>query len=132
MALSWRTVSPYLLTGLLGGASALHFVVPHVYADIVPESLPGSQTAWVYASGVAELAVGAAVAAPMTRRFGGLAAAVLFVAVFPANIMMAIDWSDRSAVDQVIAYGRLPLQLPLIWWGWTVARDAGRRPLAVR
>lgn len=124
MSTRWRSVSPYLLAGLLGGSGVLHFVSPGFFASIVPPALPGSQTAWVYASGAAELAVAASVANPGTRRLGGLAAAALFVGVFPANVYMALDWRDRSTVDQLIAWGRLPLQVPLVWWGWTVARQA--------
>ena len=55
------------------------------------------------------------------------AAAALFVAVFPANVQMALDWSDRSPVEQAVAYARLPLQIPLIWWALRVARP---RPAA--
>ena len=49
-------------------------------------------------------------------------AAALFVGVFPGNIKMAVDWSDRSLVEQLIAYGRLPLQIPLILWAMRVAK----------
>ncbi len=77
-----------------------------------------------YLSGVAELACAVAVARPSTRRAGGFAAAVLFVAVFPANVQMALDWRTRPASEQAAAYGRLPLQIPLVLWGLTVANDA--------
>ena len=72
-----------------------------------------------------ELACAGAVALPRTRRLGATAAAVLFVAVFPANIQMAVDWRYRSAVDQAIAYGRLPLQIPLVLWALAVRRGSG-------
>jgi uncharacterized membrane protein len=49
-------------------------------------------------------------------------AAVLFVAVFPANIQMAVDWRSRPIADQAIAYGRLPLQIPLVLWALAVRR----------
>ena len=57
-------------------------------------------------------------------RFGGLLAAGLFVAVFPGNIQMAWDWRDRSAREQGAAYGRLPLQGPMVWWALRVAKRA--------
>ena len=66
------------------------------------------------------LAVAATVAAPRTRRLGAGLAAVLFVAVFPANVKMAIDWSDRSLWERVAAYGRLPLQIPMVLWALRV------------
>jgi uncharacterized membrane protein len=88
----------------------------------VPASLPGPARTWTYASGVAELAVAAALACPRTRRAGGLASAALLVAVFPADIKMAVDWRCRPAWQRAIAYCRLPLQVPLVWWGLRVAR----------
>lgn len=111
---------------LLAVAGALHFAVPAPFDALVPIALPGSPRLWTLLSGGAELAVAAAVAVPRTRRLGGLAAAVLFVAVFPGNVKMAIDWSDRSLPEQALAYGRLPLQVPLVWWALTVYRNARR------
>lgn len=110
------------LAGLLGVAGVLHFVAPRGFDEIVPAALPGASRTWTLASGVAELACAAAIAHPRTRRAGATAAAVLFVAVFPANVQMAIDWSDRPLAERLIAYGRLPLQLPLIWWALRVRR----------
>lgn len=101
-----------------------HWLAPSFYDALVPEQLPGTARFWTYASGVAELGVAAAVAHPRTRRHGGFAAAALFVAVFPANVKMAIDWSDRTPVEQALAYGRLPLQIPLVIWAWRVRRNA--------
>ena len=118
-----RTASPYLLAGLLGGAGVLHFVAPGPYAGIVPSQLPGDPTLYVYVSGVAEIACAVAVAVPRTRRLGGLAAAALFLAVFPANLQMALDSRGGSALGQIIAFGRLPLQIPLVLWA---LRCAGR------
>ena len=70
-------------TTLAGGlltTGVLHGVAPQPFDTIVPPWLPGSARFWTYASGAAELAVGAAVAVPRTRRLGALAAAALFVA----------------------------------------------------
>jgi uncharacterized membrane protein len=110
------------LAGLLGIAGVTHFLKPGQYDALVPRALPGTPRFWTYASGVAELATAAAVAAPKTRRTGGLAAAALFAAVFPANVKMAWDWRRRPPRQRAIAYGRLPLQAPLIWWAARVAR----------
>ncbi|MFC0005733.1 MauE/DoxX family redox-associated membrane protein [Micromonospora siamensis] len=109
------------LAGLLAAAGVTHLARPRFYDPIVPRRLPGPARFWTYASGVAELAVAAAVAAPRTRRAGGLAAAALFVAVLPANVKMAADWRHRGPAKRAIGYGRLPLQAPLIWWALRVA-----------
>ena len=114
----------WALAGLLAAAGVTHFARPRVYDAIVPASLPGGRRFWTYASGVAELATAAAVAHPRTRAAGGYAAAALFVAVFPANIKMAVDWRDRAPRQRAIACGRLPLQVPLIVWAWRVGRGS--------
>jgi uncharacterized membrane protein len=111
------------LAGFLAFAGVTHFVVPQFFDQFVPESLPGTQRDWTYGSGVAELATAAVVAAPRTRRLGAGLAALLFVAVFPANVKMAIDWSDRSLPERLAAYGRLPLQIPLVLWALRVRRS---------
>jgi uncharacterized membrane protein len=106
----------------LAGAGGTHFASPRPYDAIVPRSLPGSPRFWTYASGVAELSVATLVAVPRTRRLGALAAAGLFVAVFPANVKMAWDWRRRPLPARAVAYGRLPAQAPLVWWALRVAR----------
>jgi uncharacterized membrane protein len=112
------------MAGLLTSIGLLHFAAPAAFDEIVPESLPGGQRSWTYISGVAELATAATVAAPRTRRFGGLVAAGLFIGVFPANVKMALDWSGKPVWQRAIAYGRLPLQIPLILWALKVRREA--------
>jgi uncharacterized membrane protein len=125
-----RLLSPAGLARLLAVAGVTHFLLPRPYDSIVPRGLPGKPRTWTQLSGAAELAVAAAVASPRTRRAGALAAAGLFVAVFPANVQMARDWRDRPAPLRLAAYLRLPLQIPLIVWALRVSRTA--RPLAGR
>lgn len=124
LGLPGSTRSARLLGGLLIGAGITHFVAPRTFDAMVPRALPGSPRAWTRASGAAELAIGAAVAAPRTRRLGALAAAGLFVAVFPANVKMAADWRDRPLPLRTAALARLPLQVPLVRWALRVHRAA--------
>ncbi|SFE11892.1 Uncharacterized membrane protein [Actinacidiphila alni] len=119
--------STRLLVGLLAGAGATHFLAPAPYDAIVPEALPGSPRAWTRASGVAELALAAAVAHPATRRAGALLTAGFFTAVFPANVKMAYDWRHRPAPLKAAAYARLPVQVPLVMWALKVSRSAAPR-----
>ncbi|WP_329406466.1 hypothetical protein OG802_01830 [Streptomyces sp. NBC_00704] len=116
--------SPLLLAVLLAAAGAAHFAVPRPFDAIVPRALPGSPRHWTYASGVAELALAAGVALPRTRKPAALAAAALFVGVFPANVKMAWDWRHRPAPLRAAAIGRLPLQAPLVLWARSVAAGA--------
>lgn len=122
-----RTSSPYALAALLALAGASHLVRPGLYDGLRPPLLPGDARAWTLGSGVVELLVAAAVAAPRTRRGGGLAAAALFVAVFPGNVWMAVE---PGGVPRWAAVARLPLQVPLVLWGLQVAGklpSTGRR-----
>lgn len=109
---------------LYGAAGVAHFARPQVFDRIVPIRLPGPPRWWTYASGAAELAVAGLMARPKTRRTAGYASAALLIAVFPANIKMAWDWRNEPARRRAIAYGRLPLQFPLIRWSMQVAREA--------
>ena len=113
------------LVALLAGSGLVHLAAPGVYERIVPRPL-GHARGYVYASGVAELVAAALLALPRTRRAGGWAAAAVFVAVFPANVQMALDGGLPGArgllASPVAAWARLPLQVPLVWWAITEAR----------
>ncbi|APX34124.1 hypothetical protein BH708_17025 [Brachybacterium sp. P6-10-X1] len=112
------------LSVLLGGAGALHLVRPAPFDSIVPPALPGPARGYTCASGVAELVVAGLLAIPRIRRRGGLAAAALFLAVFPANLQMAYDRRRASPGKRAIALGRLPLQGVLIAQALHVARTS--------
>ncbi|WP_369204479.1 hypothetical protein [Streptomyces sp. PU-14G] len=120
------------LARVMGGMGMLHFLAPKPFDAIVPRSLPGKPRAYTYASGAAELAVAAALAFPRTRRAGGIAAAGLLAAVFPANVQMAYDWRERPTPLKAVAYGRLPLQLPLAAWALLAARQGAAEAAAAR
>lgn len=117
----------FRLAVLLGGAGVLHFVTPRFFDMQVPRALPGSARTYTNVSGVAEVTVAAALAVPATRRLGGALAAVLFVAVFPANIDMArrivADPQSSSAMKAAVL-ARLPLQIPLVTEALKVRRNA--------
>lgn len=117
-----------LLLVLLFTTGTWHFVRPHGFESIVPRFL-GNPAIWVQASGVAELACATALVARPTRRAGAIATAVLFVLVFPANVQMALD-SGRADHDlmhsPIVAWARLPLQIPLIAWALYIARASRR------
>ena len=117
--------SPYLLAALLTTTGTLHFVVPRTFEAIVPPQLPEPR-ALVYLSGAAELACAVGLVVPRTRRLAGWATAALFVAVFPGNVQMALDASDRSELYRAATYARLPVQVPLVAWAVQVARFSRR------
>ena len=109
-----KRIAPVVTAGFLGTTGVLHFAKPEHYDAIVPRALPGSARFYTYASGVAELGIAGLLTVPKTRRAGALAAIALYTAVFPANMQMAWDWRHESTFKRVVAFGRLPLQIPLI------------------
>ena len=112
----------WTLVAILGVAGVSHFAIPKGFDKIVPRELPGRARSWTWVSGAAELGVAATVAVPRSRHLGAALAAALFVAVFPANVQMAMDWADRPRPQRLLAYGRLPLQIPLVWLALRVRR----------
>jgi uncharacterized membrane protein len=119
--------SPLLLAGLLAAAGVAHFASPRQFDETIPQALPGAPRTWTYASGAAELALAAGIALPRTRKTAALAAAAFFVGVFPANVKMAVDWRHRPTPQKAVAIGRLPLQLPLVLWARSVAKNGEGR-----
>ena len=114
---------------MLIGMGALHFVAPKPFDTIVPAELPGSARLYTHASGVAEVATGALLLAPRTRRLGAVAAVALYLAVFPANVNMVRLWSQEPAKPlymRIGALARLPLQVPMIMQALKVYRNAPR------
>ena len=119
--------APVVTSCFLGVMGVLHFVKPEHFDRIVPRALPGSARFYTYASGAAELGIAGLLAVPTTRRAGALAAIALYTAVFPANVQMAWDWRHRPLPERAIAYGRLPLQLPMIHRAWRIFKTSSRR-----
>jgi uncharacterized membrane protein len=99
-------------------AGTLHFLKPRPYVAIVPDSLP-RKLELVYASGAAEIAGGAGVLAG--RRAAGWWLIATLIAVFPANVNMAINADRFRSVPEPLLWARLPVQGLLIAWVWRVA-----------
>lgn len=106
-----------------------HFAFARTYQRIVPRLL-GDPAFWVRWSGVAEVACAGLLVDRRTRRVGAWATIGVLLAVFPANVKMALDGGIPGQPfplsSPVAAWARLPLQLPLIIWAWRVG-CAGRR-----
>lgn len=104
----------FLLAGLL------HFLRPRPYVAIVPDALPRKREI-VYVSGVAEMAGAAGVLVPATRRAAGWWLIATLLAIFPANVNMAVNAERFRAVPEPLLWVRPPLQGLLILWVWRVA-----------
>ena len=101
----------------------LHLVRPSPWVPLVPAAMP-ARNAIVLVSGIAELICAAGL---LTRAsWAGPASALLLCAVFPGNVLFAVDASrDPAASGTMVAaaWARLPLQLPLIWAALQAERD---------
>jgi uncharacterized membrane protein len=101
-------------------AGALHFLKPRVYEAIMPRYLPAHR-ALVYASGAAEMAGGAGVLHPRTSRAAGWWLVATLLAIFPANLEMAVHAERFRRIPEPLLWARLPLQGAIIAWVWRVA-----------
>lgn len=98
-------------------AGVMHFVIPRTYKRIVPPYIPAPM-AMVYASGVAEVAGGAGLLVTSQRRRAGWWLIATLIAVFPANLHMALHPEQFPQVPggKRALWGRLPLQALFIAW----------------
>jgi uncharacterized membrane protein len=117
--LPWIVAAPFTVSGLL------HLAHPQTFTPIVPHFLPGP-TGLVYASGLAELIC--AIGLWRRRRWAGIAAAVLLVVVWPANLQDSITAQEgHDLATQVILWVRFPVQIPLIWLALQSGRHRTKR-----
>ncbi len=106
-------------------AGTMHFVRRREYEATVPEYIPippDNAVAW---SGYAEIAGGLAVLPAATRRLGRWWLLGVLVAVFPANVHMAVDPAAVAArgvpIDRIprwLLWARLPIQPLFMRWAW--------------
>jgi uncharacterized membrane protein len=105
----------WLLAALFVAAGIAHWVRPGVYLKIMPPYLPWPR-ALVYVSGVAEIALGALLLVPRTTHLAAWGLIALLIAVFPANVHMALHPELYPRISPVLLWLRLPLQGVLIAW----------------
>lgn len=112
-----RSIARWVLTVFMVAAGANHFLSPGPYLGMMPPQLP-APLALVYVSGVAEIAGGLGLILPATRRLAAWGLIALFIAIFPANLNMAIHHLPLGdhPVPAWALWARLPLQLVLIAW----------------
>ena len=100
MPRSWpKRIALVLLAAFFVFAGVTHFTNPEFFIAIVPAWLPNAPLL-VAVSGVAEIAGGIGVLIPRTRRLAGWGLIALLVAVYPANVDMALhpdEWLARVA-----------------------------------
>ncbi len=122
LALRW------LLALAMTGVGILHFTDPRPFARIVPPFLP-QPLALVYISGAFEILGGVGLVVPiaLTQRIAAYGLVALFIAVFPANVYMAMAQIPLGNKQMPVwaLWARLPLQGVLIAWAWWLGKTGG-------
>jgi len=110
-----------LLAVLMVAGGVMHFVAPRAYARTIPRFFPAPH-ALVAVSGVFEILGGFGLLLPQTRSWAAWGLIALFVAVFPANVNMAVNriGFGRKPPPVWLLWARLPLQAVLIAWAYTL------------
>lgn len=112
-----ETILRYVLAFLMINAGAAHFLKPKIFLRIVPNYLP-APLALVYISGFFEVLFGVGLLIPKIQSIAAWGLILLFIAVFPANVHMAIHKIPfgEKPTPEYLLWLRLPLQLVLIAW----------------
>jgi uncharacterized membrane protein len=102
-------------------AGAMHFVIPRQYQAIVPPSIARWKKEVVVVSGIAEIAGGVAILPDSTRRSARWWLLATLVAVYPANIHMAVHSKNFPKIPPAALWARLPVQglFALLTWRGT-------------
>ena len=116
----------WILAAFMVGVGILHFVDPEPFSRIVPPPLPALPA--VYVSGVFEILGCLGILVPRTRKLAAWGLVALYVAVFPANIYMAVAGIQLDPANPLPEWGawvRLPFQVLFIAWAWWFTREPG-------
>lgn len=125
---SARLVLKILLALVFVAAGANHFLSEAFYLRMLPPYLPAHR-ALVFLSGVAEVALGILVLIPKLTRLAASGLIALLIAVFPANVQMALHPELFPEFSPAILWLRLPLQAVLIAWAhWFTRPDPAGTP----
>src|SRR2546421_7296885 len=109
------------LAAFFSVAGAMHFLRPGAYRAIMPDYLPAHREL-VYASGAAEIAGGLGVLGERTSRAAGWWLVATMVAVFPANLHMALHPERYRRIPRRLLYARLPVQALFMAWALRATR----------
>ncbi len=119
-----HTLARVVLGLLFLVAGVLHFAVTPAYLKMMPPLLPWP-VALIYVSGAAEVLGGIGLLIAGTRRAAAWGLVALLIAVWPANVYMAMAHVAAPGVfgQSWAQWARIPLQVPLIWWAWWCGRQ---------
>jgi len=119
----WKKLVLFGLAAFFINAGVNHFVNPDFYLSIMPPAFPLHPEA-VYISGFFEVLGGVCVLIPRLRKIAGWGLVALLVAVYPANIYMAITPEAFPDIHVALLYVRLAFQFLFFYWAFSVTRPA--------
>ena len=118
----FKKLTRYLLAILFVVAGVNHFLHTDFYVSIMPPYLPW-HLELVYISGVAEMSLGLLLLLQRWSVYAGWGLIALLIAVFPANIHMALHPELYPTISTLVLWLRLPLQGVLVWWAYRYTRQ---------
>ena len=121
-----KLIFQYLLAVFFVLAGFNHFISPAFYLKMMPPYLPW-HLLLVYLSGVFEIALGILLLLPKCTHIAAWGLVALLIAVFPANIHMAVHHDLFPEYRVMTLWLRLPLQLVMIAWAYWYTLPVGRR-----
>lgn len=109
---------PLLVIALFFFAGGIaHFVVADFFTMAMPDYL-GYHKELVIISGVFEILGAIGILLPQTRLLAGYGLIALIVAVYPANVNMALHPEKYKDIPELFLYIRLPFQFLFVWFVW--------------
>lgn len=121
LMIALKNIATVLCAIFFAFAGWMHFQRPDMYVEIMPEFLP-FPLFLVYLSGVCEIAGGIGLLIPRLRKLASYGLIALLIAVFPANINMAVNSIDFGLPHQIL-WWRLPFQFVFIAWVYWCGRS---------
>src|SRR6185503_5424228 len=112
-----KLIMKWLLALLIFVAGVMHFINTAFYLSIVPPYIPW-HLAMVYVSGLFEMVLGLMLTLPKFTRPAAWGIIALLIAVFPANIHMALHPELYPYISPSALWLRLPLQGVFIAWAY--------------
>jgi uncharacterized membrane protein len=129
MTQNLSTTNPYklplriILSLMMVAIGTLHLATPKPFLQMMPPYLP-YHLELVYISGFCEILGGIGILIPLVSRAAAWGLIALYIAVFPANIHVAVNHVDIDGLpyNPLVAWVRLPFQAVLIVWAWWFTR----------
>ena len=113
----WRKIALFSFSFIFIYVGIDHFINPDFYLSIMPPAFPLHLEA-VLISGFFEILGGVGILISRIRKFAAWGLAALIVAVYPANIYMALSPESFPDYPLYLLYFRLVLQFFIFYWAY--------------